>query len=440
VINLVTTLSDSEGDATSTAPLVDIVRVDGGFNQDVLTLSAFFSSATDMNNLVGYIHLDTDQDPATGFPPAAQFGNANQDLGADYFLNLFSLPSLGVIGVFDQNSNFITEVVPILQNRSLRLSIPLSALGGDDGQVNLSMVLGNHQNPTDWAPDMGHAQIGPVEWLTVAPSAGTVAGGGTTVVAVTFDATNLGPGIFTANLVIHDNDPVQSTVVVPVTLTVTSSGVVVPSLSYYQDPVDRTAGIIARSPLVIDPATGNELTVLLGSFQALLTYDVNCLSIVDVRALDFSITDLNIDNINGATIFNGTSDAGVAATGDLALALTRPVGSNQQHCTLTVEIANLTDPEGAGLDVIPQPASIDFLRGDARADGVIDIADAMFIAQYLVGSRSACTREGDGTCVHLVNAASVHQDGGIDQPTIDDALYITQYLAGLRDESYDPLP
>jgi hypothetical protein len=226
VINLVRVLDDPEGDASGPPPLVDNVGVDAGFNPDMLTLSATFNAATDMSNLVGYIHLDTDQDPSTGIPPAAQFGTANQDLGADYFLNLFNLPSLGVIGVFDQNSNFITDVVPTVQDQSIRVSIPLSVLGGDDGRVNFSMVLGNDRGATEWAPDSGHAQVGPVEWVTGAPSAGKVAGGDRTVVVATFDATNLGPGIYTANLVIHSNDPVRSTVVVPVTLTVTSGDVV----------------------------------------------------------------------------------------------------------------------------------------------------------------------------------------------------------------------
>jgi hypothetical protein len=39
-----------------------------------------------------------------------------------------------------------------------------------------------------------------------------------------------------------------------------------------------------------------------------------------------------------------------------------------------------------------------------------------------------------------VNAASVRQDGNADRITIADAQFITQYLAGLRDEYYNLVP
>jgi hypothetical protein len=39
-----------------------------------------------------------------------------------------------------------------------------------------------------------------------------------------------------------------------------------------------------------------------------------------------------------------------------------------------------------------------------------------------------------------VNAASVQQDGSFDQVAIADALFIAQYLVGLRDESYNLAP
>jgi hypothetical protein len=71
---------------------------------------------------------------------------------------------------------------------------------------------------------------------------------------------------------------------------------------------------------------------------------------------------------------------------------------------------------------------------------VVNIADALFIAQYLAGSRPACTAIVDTACLHSVNAASVRQDGNADRITIADAQFITQYLAGLRDEYYNLVP
>ena len=92
---------------------------------------------------------------------------------------------------------------------------------------------------------------------------------------------------------------------------------------------------------------------------------------------------------------------------------------------------------GADLDVAPQSAGFGVQRGDARSDGVINIADALFIAQYLVGLRPVCTDVVDNSCLHSVNTASVRQDAAFDEKTIADALFIAQYLVGLRDEIYN---
>jgi len=59
-----------------------------------------------------------------------------------------------------------------------------------------------------------------VPWLSAAPPSGTTAGGASADVTVTFDATALTAGSYSANLCVGSNDPDQATVAVPVTLTV----------------------------------------------------------------------------------------------------------------------------------------------------------------------------------------------------------------------------
>ena len=61
-------------------------------------------------------------------------------------------------------------------------------------------------------------------------------------------------------------------------------------LSLHQDPLDGAAGIVLQVPRVIDPTTGDETATLLGSFQAVLTYDGSCVNILDVRELDFTLS------------------------------------------------------------------------------------------------------------------------------------------------------
>jgi DNA-binding beta-propeller fold protein YncE len=59
-----------------------------------------------------------------------------------------------------------------------------------------------------------------VDWLSATPDAGTVPGYDSLSVEVTFDATSLQPGLYTANLFIDSNDQVTPRHTIPVTMTV----------------------------------------------------------------------------------------------------------------------------------------------------------------------------------------------------------------------------
>jgi hypothetical protein len=58
------------------------------------------------------------------------------------------------------------------------------------------------------------------EWLSVDPQVGSTAPAGFSLLTVTYDATGLEPGQYTAGICIESNDPAQPIVQVPVTLTV----------------------------------------------------------------------------------------------------------------------------------------------------------------------------------------------------------------------------
>jgi len=59
-----------------------------------------------------------------------------------------------------------------------------------------------------------------IPWLSVSPDAGTTAGGGSTPVDVTFDATAVGVGTYNALLCVLSNDPDEPLVEVPVQMDV----------------------------------------------------------------------------------------------------------------------------------------------------------------------------------------------------------------------------
>lgn len=224
-------------------------------------------------------------------------------------------------------------------------------------------------------------------------------------------------------------------------ITITDTVVYQPSFTLHQDPADGATGVkigIARR----DGANnGEEQNVLVETFQVRISYDGSCLNILEVRGLDFAVSDVSIDNSAGVTTFNGSSATGLAAPAALGHLLTRLVGGGRQPCSMSLEVLDLRDGDGNPIEVDPASLSLEMLRGDARADGVVNVADALIIAQYLVGSRDACTAViEDTTCLHPVNAGSVAQDGLFDLGTIADSRLIVEYLLGLLDEFYNVAP
>ena len=221
-----------------------------------------------------------------------------------------------------------------------------------------------------------------------------------------------------------------------VTVEVTPGIVAEPILVPYQDPVDGAAGVRLVIARVYDSSNGEDVVAPLASFQSHLSYDGSCVNILGIRPSDFTATALDIDNASGMTTIDGIAAPPVATPSNLYHAVARLVGSNQVPCAVAVELNFLLD--GAGNPVLAPDTSIqNLLRGDARADGVINIADALLIAQYLVGSLPACTTIVDNTCVHSVNSDSVRHDRAFDRKTIADAIFLAQFLAGMRDENYN---
>ena len=104
--------------------------------------------------------------------------------------------------------------------------------------------------------------------------------------------------------------------------------------------------------------------------------------------------------------------------------------------TLTDNFTEITNGDG-GLIPEQAPSALTFRRGDAKADGVINIADALFGAQKLAGLKAIDPVGGDAALVHPVNLAVVKHDSQGDKINIADVLFITQKLVDLRDDCFD---
>ena len=201
---------------------------------------------------------------------------------------------------------------------------------------------------------------------------------------------------------------------------------------------DGAAGVRASIQQVYDPNTLDPLPgALVGSYQASMTYNGTLLEVLDVRLkAPFDTGNVAIDNMAGVITFDAAAVGGAPwPVNPLAFAVLRLTGCVTDSVTLTPSFNQVLDGGGDPL-AVDQPTANTLRRGDAKADGTINIADALFEAQYLTGLR-ALGENSDS--VHAVNAASVKQDGAFDVINIADVLFIAQHLVGLRDGCFNLL-
>jgi len=157
--------------------IVDIDMVEGGNDGANVTLKITFSQDTVMSQVVGFIDLDTDRNPATGIPPNANFyiPGTMQDIGVDFFLSLFSLPFGGLVDVLNATTGaFMGSVPATIVGQSLEITVPLTMLGGSNGGMHVGMVLGNFSQATDASPDVGHGTILPPGKAIISPGSSTL--------------------------------------------------------------------------------------------------------------------------------------------------------------------------------------------------------------------------------------------------------------------------
>lgn len=153
------------------SPVVDITTVRAGVDGTDLVFEVNFSEDTVMDQVVGLVDVDVDENEKTGGPAHANFWipDTEQQLGVEYILNLFAFPDTGMIEIVDVFGRPIGSVSGVISGKTLRITIPLSLLGNDDGYVRIGMVLGNLEEPTDAAPNKKYGAIQGVGRVTFSP-------------------------------------------------------------------------------------------------------------------------------------------------------------------------------------------------------------------------------------------------------------------------------
>ncbi len=113
------------------------------------------------NALDGYIDLDTDQvasdDDEVPWTDLLTDSNAT-GMGNEYYVELFKYSSVdGLVDLVDEQTTNVTRVPMTVSNNSITVTIPLSALGNDDGAVNAAAVVSpEFELPSDKVPNVGN--------------------------------------------------------------------------------------------------------------------------------------------------------------------------------------------------------------------------------------------------------------------------------------------
>lgn len=146
----------------------DIVQLKAWVEAGELQIRIWFtdfqlrSDWADDEALAGYVDLDIDQNPATGATPFTDRlrpGSGSTGIGAEFSVALFT--TNGRFDVLDKRGNVIGSVRSRFAGNTVRMWIPLSLIG-DDGLVDLAVIVGTVQQLTDIAPDDGSlVMVGP---------------------------------------------------------------------------------------------------------------------------------------------------------------------------------------------------------------------------------------------------------------------------------------
>jgi subtilisin family serine protease len=201
----------------------ELIRVLGGADDVEASLELVFEPDTALSSAVGFVFLDTDQDSSTGLPAEELNGLPTQDVGMEYFVDLFLVPEGFVLIVDAELFEIVAEVPVEFFEDSYRFDIPLEAIGGDDGAMNVALVIGDFDQPTDWAPDEGFGELGPgrpAEWIALSQTEGVLEPGAAATVTATLGGPGIDPGTYEGEIRFESNDPRNPRLAVPAALEV----------------------------------------------------------------------------------------------------------------------------------------------------------------------------------------------------------------------------
>jgi len=156
-------ITDPLGDAAAGRP--DIVSAYIVIDSSATALfSVTFAPGTSLMDALAQFVLDIDQNPATGFPGVDSGGSDSAVMGTEFALLVYGSAFQGYAEVLQYPGWGSTGTfAATYAGTTMETTVPLSALGGDDGLMNFK-VVSSQQFDTDsfsgvgdYAPDLGLA-------------------------------------------------------------------------------------------------------------------------------------------------------------------------------------------------------------------------------------------------------------------------------------------
>jgi hypothetical protein len=143
-----------------------ITRDTGGITVQLDFSSDLISPTSgDANAMIGFVDLDTDQDPTTGSPTTVdefRRDGGSTGMDSDYQLTLTAYGADSTVPIFNSSGVVTGRVKPVFRGSRVSIRIPRSMLDNDDGFLNAAAIVGTQASPTDIVPETGHLQVGGV--------------------------------------------------------------------------------------------------------------------------------------------------------------------------------------------------------------------------------------------------------------------------------------
>ncbi len=275
-------LTDASTDTVLLDPDDDILFGSGGELVAIYasigdaTVTLDFEFAEDVNADSAYLlfAVDTDFDINTGAFPGA-FGQlfAGQSTGSEFDV-FVTAPAIAALGSPALNisvwpgANTTPGSAPTyngtiqITGKILSVPLPLSALGNDEGNFAIAGFSGHiipefvNISSVDLFPDVGNVEIGinpmgDLPWLSLSADGGSLGGGESDTITVTYDASVLDEtGAFAGEILINSNDASLPLTTIPVSLIVESLVNVEPG-----DPLIDDFALFQNYPNPFNPET-----------------------------------------------------------------------------------------------------------------------------------------------------------------------------------------